>query len=112
MMMKFEELPEFSRERRRLSRKYKSLSEDIKEFRKVVSAVPFGTGKHFVVIAQTGGVFILKARLFSRYLKGSSLRIVYSYTPDKNMIEFIEIYFKGAKENEDHGRIKRYTKGK
>jgi len=53
-------------------------------------------------------VKIIKGRLFCRYLKGSSLRIVYAYCENKHMIEFIQLYFKGDEESEDHGRIKNY----
>jgi len=36
------------------------------------------------------------------------LRIIYAYCENKHMIEFIQLYFKGDKENEDHNRIKNY----
>ncbi|GAB4294205.1 MAG: hypothetical protein Kow0090_08810 [Myxococcota bacterium] len=106
--MNFSELPEFQEERERLSKKYKSLPGDLQEFRTVVSKIPLGNSKHFNIIAQKGAVCIIKARLFCRYLKGSSLRVVYAYFEQKQEIEFIEIYFKGDKENEDRHRIKKY----
>ena len=108
MMINFSELPEFQKELKRLGKKYKSLPEDLQEFCNVVSAVPLGNSKHFNVIAQTEFLRIVKARLFCRYLKGSSLRIVYSYFEQERRIEFIEIYFKGDKENEYRRRIKEY----
>jgi len=43
-------------------------------------------------------------------LKGSSLRIIYAYFEEDQQIEFIELYFKGDKENEDRNRIKNYLK--
>lgn len=107
-MMNFDELPEFQKELRQLAKKYKSLPEDLHEFRKVVSAVPLGNSKHFNIITQTEIFYIVKARLFCRYLKGSSLRIVYSYFEHEQRIELIELYFKGDKENEDPERIKEY----
>ena len=110
MMMNFDEIPEFQKDHKRLSRKYLSLSDDLQEFRKVVTAVPLGNRKHFNVIAQTDILYIIKARLFCRYLKGSSLRVVYAYFKQKQRIEFIEVYFKGNRENEDHDRIKKYLK--
>src|SRR3989338_2728195 len=108
MMMNFDELPEFQKELRRRGRKYRSLSDDLKEFRNVVSVAPLGSSKHFNVITQTGVLYILKARLFCRYLKGSSLRIVYAYFDRDQHVDFIEIYFKGEKENEDRERIKEF----
>lgn len=108
--MNFNELPEFKKELKRLSKKYKSLPNDLQEFCNVVSVVPLGNSKHFNVIIQTELFCIVKARLFCRYLKGTSLRIVYSYFDRKQHIEFIELYFKGDKENEDGKRIKVYLK--
>ena len=108
MTMTSDELPEFQKERKRLARKYRSLSQDLEEFRNVVSVVPLGNRKHFVVIAQNEHLHIVKARLFCRYLKGSSLRIIYSYCEQAQRIEFIEIYSKGDKANEDRQRVKEY----
>ena len=108
MTMTFDELPEFQKERKRLARKYRSLSDDLREFRNVVSVVPLGNRKHFTVIAQNENLHIVKARLFCRYLKGSSLRVIYSYFEQEQRIEFIEIYLKGDKENEDRHRVKEY----
>ena len=110
MTMNFDELPEFKKECKRLARKYRSLSEDLKEFRKVVSIIPLGNSKHFTVIEQNDVLRIVKARLFCRYLKGSSLRVIYSYSERAQRIEFIEIYYKGDKENEDRKRIQQYLK--
>ncbi len=108
MKMTFDELPEFEKERKRLARKYRSLSQDLEEFRNIVSVVPLGNQKHFAVIAQDEKLHIVKARLFCRYLKGSSLRVIYSYFEQEQRIEFIEIYFKGDKENEDRHRVREY----
>lgn len=108
--MNFNELPEFQKELKQLRKKYKSLTEDLREFRDVVSAVPLGNSKHFNIITQTDILYIVKARLFCKYLKGSSLRIVYSYFEQEERIEFIEVYFKGEKENEDRERIKAYLR--
>ncbi|MBI2335997.1 MAG: hypothetical protein HYU97_04470 [Deltaproteobacteria bacterium] len=91
MTMNFDELPEFQKELKRLAKKYKSLPDDLEEFRNVVSVVPLGNSKHFNVITQTEVLHIVKARLFCRYLKGSSLRIVYAYFEKNQHIEFIEL---------------------
>lgn len=111
-MMNFSDLPEFGKELKQLGKKYKSLPEDLQGFRKVVAAEPLGNNKHFHTIkevdSQTGPLFIVKARLSCRYLKGSSLRIVYCYFEQEQRIEFIELYYKGNKENEDRERIKNY----
>lgn len=108
MTMKFSETPSFLKELKSLARKYRSLQEDLKEFRKVITKYPLGTGKHFTVLHVKEDIKIIKARLFCKYLKGASLRIIYAFHEDKGLIEFIELYFKGDKETEDKERIKGY----
>jgi len=106
--MHFNEISEFSKELKQLSKKYLSLDEDLDEFKKIVAAIPFGTGKHFNVITRDSGAVIVKARFFCKYLKGSSLRVIYSYMQQTETIEFIELYSKSNKANEDRERIKYY----
>ncbi len=110
MTMSFDEQPDFSKEFVRLTRKYRSLPDDIEEFKKVLIARPLGAGKHFNVITKTEAVIVVKARLFCKYLKGTSLRIVYAYHIATSKVEFIEIYFKGEKEKENRERIKEYLR--
>ena len=49
-----------------------------------------------------------------RSLKGrgskSGIRVIYAFHRQSCKIDFIEIYFKGEKENEDYKRIKEYLK--
>jgi len=108
--MNFNETREFKRDLKRLSKKYKSLPSDLLEFKKIVSQIPLGTGRHFAALTDTEEMKIVKARLFCRYLKGSSLRIIYAYHKEKQIIEFIELYFKGDKKNENRDRIKNYLR--
>lgn len=59
---------------------------------------------------------ICKIKKFAcKALKGrgvqSGIRITYAYYTLSNEIDFIEIYFKGEKENEDKERIKKYLSG-
>jgi hypothetical protein len=108
--MLFNELPDFSKELKRFLRKYRTLIMDLEEFKRVVTIFPLGNSKHFNVITKNEVCSIIKARLFCRALKGSSLRIIYAAYHQSHKIEFIELYFKGEKENEDHGRIKKYLK--
>jgi hypothetical protein len=56
---------------------------------------------------------IYKARKFAcRSLKGkgsaSGIRVIYAYFEEKDCVEFIEIYYKGDKENEERERILRH----
>lgn len=112
MTTKFDELPEFTREFKKLAKKYRSLWEDLEEFKRVLEVQPLGTGKHFNVTTRSDKITVVKARLFCRYLKGSSLRIIYAVHSDHSHVEFIEIYFKGDQENEDRARIENFLKEK
>lgn len=93
-----------------MAKKYRSLPDDLVEFKRIISAIPLGNSKHFNIITKTEARIIIKARLFCRYLKGSSLRVIYAFHCQDCQIDFIEIYFKGDKENEDYERIKEYLK--
>lgn len=110
MTMIFNQLGQFRKELKRLGKKYKSLPEDLQEFRRVVSVIPLGNNKHFHIITQTEVLYIINARLFCRYLKGSSLRIIYSYFEQEQKIEFIELYSKQDKAGENRERIEKYRK--
>jgi len=103
--MNFNESDEFIKAFKRLSKKYRSLPDDLLEFKKVVSEFPLGSGKHFVVLHSQEEIKILKARLFCRYLRGTSLRIVYAYRGTIKIIDFIELYFKGEQVNETKSLI-------
>lgn len=110
-MMNYKELSEFSKELKHLSKKYCSLDKDFTLFKKLLDSEPLGTNKHFNVLTIAGDVKIVKARLFCQTLRGTSLRIIYSYNGTEiEFIEFIELYFKGNKEVEDNERIKKYLK--
>lgn len=108
--MSFNEQLEFTKEFKQLAKKYRSLLDDLDEFRRVITVVPLGNSKHFSTITKTERCAVVKARLFCRYLKGSSLRIIYAFHSQSGKVDFIELYFKGEKENEDRGRIKEYLK--
>lgn len=110
MPMNFNELPEFTKEFKRLTKKYKSLPDDLEEFKRVITVEPLGNSKHFNAITKNEQCVIVKARLFCRYLKGSSLRIIYAFHCNNLKVDFIEIYFKGDQENENRERIKEYLK--
>ena len=113
-------LAEFENDLKKLSRRYDSLEEDVKIF--IEKQLKLYHKLHI----DNGGVFqisnlgiecpkIYKAKKFAcKSLKGkgvmSGIRIIYAYFEDKDTIEFIEVYYKGDKENEDKSRILRYYK--
>jgi hypothetical protein len=113
MKMNFKNTIEFEKDFKKLFKKFRSLNDDLSEFKKVLSESPLGIGKHFNVITKTDAVYIVKARFFCKSLKKKDLRVIYAYIENHQIIEmvgieFIEIYFKGNKENEDRERIKGY----
>ncbi|MEA2097880.1 MAG: hypothetical protein U9P70_02290 [Patescibacteria group bacterium] len=115
MKMNFKSTVEFQKDFKKLSKKFKTLDSDLMEFKKVLNESPLGIGKHFNVITKNGSIYIIKARFFCRSLKKKDLRIIYAYienhqTVEMVSIEFIEIYFKGNKANEDKERIKNFLK--
>lgn len=109
-MSHFNQLPEFEKEFLRLSKRYRSLGEDIKKFERFILENPTGLGKNFTIIHSRENIKIIKARMMCRSLKDRSIRIIYAYHQDALTFMYIEIYFKGNKENEDRVRIEKYLK--
>ncbi len=107
-MNRFDALPEFEKEFKRLHKKYKTLEDDFSKFKKVLETFPTGVGNNFIVIHSDKTVKIIKARIACQALRDRSLRIIYGYKESSASIDFIEIYFKGNKENEDRDRIVGY----
>ena len=112
------ELPEFKKDFKKLTKKFKTLPGDFEVF-KSIQLKAFHKlkrdNKGNLRISNIGINYplIYKVVKFAcRALKGrgakSGIRIIYAYYPDKDKIEFIEIYYKGEKENEDRERILRY----
>ncbi len=113
--MNFKTAQEFQKDFKKLSKKFKSLDSDLIEFKKVLSEAPLGIGKHFNIITKAGCCYVVKARFFCKSLRKKDLRIIYAYIENYQAkeiaeIEFLEVYFKGDKENEDYERIKEYLK--
>ena len=110
-MANFDELPEFQKELKHLSKKYRTLDDDLEKFKMILDAQAFGIGKNFIVVHSSPNGNIIKAYLACRALRNNHLlRVIYAYFEQEQKIEFIEIYFKGDKENEDRERIKEYLK--
>jgi hypothetical protein len=108
--MNFEQVTEFTKELKRLQKKYKSLPEDLSLFKKILTVNPHGNNKHFALITERidnlgNKISIYKSRFFCTYLKNQSLRIIYAYDEQNSTIHFLELYFKGEKVNEDRERI-------
>ena len=117
-MKKFTEikkLPEFEKEFKKLLKKFQSLDEDLDVFidKQLVLTHKLGVDNGGVVRIAGLGIEepkVYKAKKFAcKSLKGkgaqSGIRIIYSYSSTRDVVEFIEIYYKGEKENEDRARI-------
>jgi len=114
---------EFEREFRKFLKRFKTLNEDLNTFintqLKIAHKLNIIDNKSIVRISNIGidSPKIYKARKFScKSLKGkgcfSGIRIIYAYYEEEDAIEFIEIYYKGEKANEDRDRIITYYKKK
>lgn len=114
-------LEEFKKDFKRLKKKFPSLTKDLEVFinvqLKLFHKLNIDNGG-IVRISGLGIEYpeIYKVKKFAcKSLKGtgsrSGIRIIYAYYPDLDKIEFIEIYYKGDKKNENRERIEReYSK--
>ena len=108
-------LAEFNKDFKKLSKKFRTLDDDLNAF--IGNQLKLTHKKNIdnrgvVRISDLGIEYpqIYKARKFAcKALKGkgaaSGIRVIYAYYEQKDIIEFIEIYYKGDKENEDRDRI-------
>jgi mRNA-degrading endonuclease RelE of RelBE toxin-antitoxin system len=106
----------FSRDLKKLLKKYRSLEEDLEVF---IQAQLFAFHKLQI---DNHGLFrinnlgfdsprIYKAKKFAcKALKGrgakSGIRVIYAYLPEEDEVFFIEIYIKSDQENENRERIR------
>src|SRR3989338_2613304 len=104
-MSKFFELPEFEKELKRLSKKYPTLVSDIEDIKPILLTNPTGIGKNFTIINYSEEVKIVKVRIHCESLRARKMRLIYAYHKDKIEFMYIELYFKGDKDNEDRDRI-------
>jgi len=109
-MNKFSYLPEFKKELKRLSKKYPSLVRDIEDIKPVLLFSPTGIGKNFTIINITKCTKVVKVRIQCESLRSRAIRLIYACHEDKIEFIFIELYFKGEKENENRERIRRIIK--
>ena len=115
-------LPEFEKDLKRLSKKFRTLEEDLETF------IQKQLKLYHKLSVDNKGVYpisdlgikhpkIFKTKKFAcRSLKGrgaaSGIRIIHAYYEHENVLELVEIYFKGEKENEDRNRIVNHYKPK
>jgi hypothetical protein len=104
----------FTREFKKLQRNYPSLPEDFKILKTVLCNNPTAknASKHAATLYQNEQTFIIKIRMMCRSLRGRSLRVIYCYNGERIEFVFLEIYYKGKKENEDTKRIENFLQNK
>ena len=117
--MNYSETVEFRRDFKKLLNKFPSLAEDL-EIVKQYDIELFHCQKidrHGIFqienIGNRENIQFFKIKKFAcKSLKGrglkSGIRIIYAFHCQSDKINFIEIYFKGKKDNEDRERIKNY----
>lgn len=121
MTIIYNETVEFSRDIKKLLKKFQSLTEDLEVVKQYYIEL-----FHCQKIDRRGifkiekaenneNVQFFKIKKFAcKALKGrgskSGIRVIYAFHCKSCKVDFIEMYFKGEKENEDRERIKNYCK--
>ncbi|NOQ25442.1 MAG: hypothetical protein GQ564_08770 [Bacteroidales bacterium] len=109
--MIFEELDEFKKDLKKLSKKHRTLYDDIEIVKKVLNVnsnerPPFS---YRIAGLEIETCVIKIKKIASKSFKGkgvnSGFRIIYAHYEKENKIIMIELYHKSNKENEDKERI-------
>ena len=114
--MNYDETEEFTRDFKKLLKKFSSLAEDLevnKQYRiELFHYKGIDSRSIFEIqgVGNTAELKFFKVKKFQcKNLKGrgakSGIRIIYGYFPIKQKIVFVEIYFKANQKNENRQRI-------
>ena len=109
--MNFDELAEFKKDLKNLLKRYRTLNEDLDTVKQVLETSPDQRPSFSFRIENLGlTTCVIKIKKMAcKALKGrgvnSGLRLIYTYFKEEQRITFVELYFKGDKENEDRQRI-------
>lgn len=95
--MHFDQSPEFEKELKKLSKKYRSLPKDIRDLEEVLVVSPTGLGKNFTIVHSAESVKIVKVRLACESLRDRTIRVVYAYHDDTFEFMYIEFTLKEIK---------------
>ncbi|UZE92080.1 MAG: hypothetical protein IB616_05030 [Methanosarcinales archaeon] len=114
-MTAFKEVPEFAKDVKKLSKKYRHFDKDFERFKKALNASLPNHLRRTIRIAGLGHDVktpVYKVKTFkSSDFKGrgarSGFRIIYAHQPNDDCIIFIEAYHKNKQENESRDRIYR-----
>ena len=120
----YNKIPEFERDFKRLGKRFKTLDKDFELMKRMLLETHYLEGqpvspRALVDIEGFCGENY-KSKKVRRFtcasLKGkggnSGIRVIFVYekTEDTHKITFVEIYFKGEKENEDRERLAKFLK--
>ena len=114
--MIFDEIIEFRKDLKKLTKRYRSIPEDLKAVKKNLDAEPDADPPYsFRIEGLKLKTCIIKVRKIScRSLKtkgvNSGLRLIYAYFKEESRIVFVELYHKSDKPMEDRERILKYFK--
>lgn len=109
--MNFEELQEFKKDVKLLTKKYRTLIDDLDTVKRVLEVSPNERPPFSFRIDDLGlKTCIIKVKKIAcKSIKGkgvnSGLRLIYAHFKDENKIVFIELYHKNNKGKEDKDRI-------
>jgi mRNA-degrading endonuclease RelE of RelBE toxin-antitoxin system len=113
MKIKFDELPEYQKDLKRLLKKYRTLNHDMEDVRQDLDDEP-GASPPFSFRIEGLGIttcVIKIKKIASDSFKGrgvnSGFRLIYAWFEKEQRIVFIELYHKKEKENENRERIDR-----
>ncbi|NQV13089.1 MAG: hypothetical protein HQ530_02185 [Parcubacteria group bacterium] len=117
--MNYEETKEFTRDFKKLLKKFPSLVKDLKvnkQYRIELFHCEEIDSRSIFEIQGAGNTEELRFYKVKKFqcksLKGrgakSGIRVIYAYFPIKQKIVFLEIYFKAKQENEDRQRIENF----
>jgi hypothetical protein len=117
LFKKMTHVPEFEKDLKKLKR-LSSLEDDLQNFIKFAMSLLHKQDIDNKAIFHISDLGIRSPKIFKgkkfacKALKGkgahSGIRVIYAYHEEEDWIEFLEIYYKGDKENEDRERIKKY----
>lgn len=122
--MNFEQSLEFQKDLKRLSKKWRSLPNDIESAKQYISPLymqmapdviveeyrrNFFAGKNAAILHTDDGLEVIKMRLDVADLgRNDKIRIIFVAVKTKLTITFIELYAKNEKAREDARRFKKY----
>lgn len=123
--MIFNESPEFAKDIKRLTKKWRSLTRDIETVKQYILPLyeqlapdvdideyrrEFFAGKTAAILHTNNDLEVIKMRLDVADLgRNDKVRIIFVAVRAKGVITFIELYAKNEKAREDILRIKKYT---